>query len=225
MTWSLLDIRGRRKYLTSNERAGFIRAAYDTPTPAGTFCLTLAITGARISEVLALTRERFDQASGAIVFETLKRRRKGVFRAVPVPVELFLHLDQFHRLTTTSDDRIWPFSRPTAWKYVKAMMATANTPAIVSQPRALRHAFGVEAVQQRIALSLIKKWLGHAKIETTAIYAEPIGEEERELARLTWSAIVDRPTTGDRSYANPTASVASRPNSSTLRNEQSSVFR
>jgi integrase/recombinase XerD len=48
------------------------------------------------------------------------------------------------------------------------------------------HAFGVGAVQQRIALSIIKRWLGHAKIETTAIYASPIGEEERALARLMW---------------------------------------
>ena len=46
------------------------------------------------------------------------------------------------------------------------------------------HAFGVEAVQQRIALSVVKKWLGHAKIEAPAIYADPVGEEERALARL-----------------------------------------
>ncbi len=59
----------------------------------------------------------------------------------------------------------------------------------MAKPRALRHAFGVEAVQKRIALSVIKKWLGHAKIETTAIYADPVGEEERALARLTWEGL------------------------------------
>lgn len=197
MTWSLLDVRGRRKYLTSSERAAFIKAAYETPTPAGSFCLTLALTGARISEVLALTAERIDSASGVVVFETLKRRQKGIFRAVPVPTELLAHLDRLHCLTNASDKRIWSFSRPTAWKYVKAMMLVSNVPATVSKPRALRHAFGVEAVQKRIALSLVKKWLGHAKIETTAIYADPIGDEERELASLTWSAILDRPATDD----------------------------
>jgi hypothetical protein len=55
-----------------------------------------------------------------------------------------------------------------------------------AMPKALRHAFAIEAVQQGIALSVIKKWLGHAKIETTALYADPIGEEERALARLRW---------------------------------------
>jgi len=53
----------------------------------------------------------------------------------------------------------------------------------------LRHAFGVDAVQNRIALSLVKKWLGYAKIETTAIYADPIGAEERALARLMWKRL------------------------------------
>ena len=58
-----------------------------------------------------------------------------------------------------------------------------------SKPKALRHVFAVEAVQQRIALSLIKKWLGHGKIETTALYAEPVGDEERALANLMWEAV------------------------------------
>jgi site-specific recombinase XerD len=59
----------------------------------------------------------------------------------------------------------------------------------LAKPRALRHAFGVDAVQNRIALSLVKKWLGYAKIETTAIYADPIGAEERALARLMWKRL------------------------------------
>lgn len=58
----------------------------------------------------------------------------------------------------------------------------------LAPPRALRHAFGVEAVWQRISLSVIKRWLGHAKIGATAIYSCPIGDEARALARLMWPA-------------------------------------
>lgn len=32
----------------------------------------------------------------------------------------------------------------------------------------------------------IKKWLGHAKFETTAIYLDATGDEERELAERMW---------------------------------------
>jgi hypothetical protein len=35
----------------------------------------------------------------------------------------------------------------------------------------------------REPLPVVKKWLGHASLETTAIYLDLIGEEERELAK------------------------------------------
>ncbi len=65
-------------------------------------------------------------------------------------------------------------------------MRLANEPDYVSKPKALRHAFGAEAVLNKASLSLVKKWMGHAKIETTEIYTSLIGDEERTLARLTW---------------------------------------
>jgi len=35
----------------------------------------------------------------------------------------------------------------------------------------------------------VQRWLGHARIETTAIYAGTIREELRNLARRAWSAL------------------------------------
>lgn len=192
MAWSLFDGRGQRKYLTPKERAAFIEAAARADPMTATFCLTLALTGARISEILQLTPERIDANNGAIALETLKRRERGVFRAIPVPKEFIRYLESVHDIRGALNDadlrgrRLWSWSRTTAWKRVKKIMQTAGVPANVAKPKALRHAFGVEAVQEKIALSLIKKWLGHTKIETTAIYADPIGNEERALARLMW---------------------------------------
>jgi integrase/recombinase XerD len=194
MEWSLFDLHGRRKYLTPAERRDFIRAATARGDAVGTFCLVLALTGARISEVLALTINRVDERDGCLIFETLKRRRRGVFRAVPVPPEL---IERVSNLLVQgsgtnahgSETRIWTFSRTTAWKRVKQVMLAVGVHPSVAKPRALRHAFGVGAVQRRIALSVIKRWLGHTKIETTAIYADPVGDEERELARLMWEEV------------------------------------
>ena len=126
-----------------------------------------------------------------IVFETLKRRQWGLFRAVPVPTEL---IDRLISSTGQHDssrdlrryDRIWGFGRTSAWKKLKQMMLAAGVDPCVAKPRAQRHAFGDKAVQQKIALSLVKRWLGHAKIETTAVYTSPIGEEERARARRMW---------------------------------------
>ena len=38
----------------------------------------------------------------------------------------------------------------------------------------------------RVSPLLIKRWMGHAKLETTEVYSAVIGAEERSLARLTW---------------------------------------
>jgi integrase len=190
MNWSLFDARGLRKYLTPVERAAFIAAALKADPNASSFCLTLALTGARISEVLTLTADRLDQGEGTVILETLKRRRKGLFRAVPVPRKLLCYLVAIHDLPRHPlKERLWKFSRPTAWKRVGDVMVAADIGPGQAKPKALRHAFAVEAVQQRIALSLSKKWLGHAKIETTAFYAEPVGDEERALGQLMWQGV------------------------------------
>jgi integrase/recombinase XerD len=89
----LYDTQGQRLYLTAEERAAFLTAAAQAPRQVRTFCHVLHYTGCRISEALALTPRRVDLASQVLVFETLKKRRRGVFRAVPVPDSLLERLD------------------------------------------------------------------------------------------------------------------------------------
>ena len=92
----LFDAEGRRLYFTEEERRAFMAAAAKAPREVRTFCGVLHATGCRISEALALTAERIDLAGRVIVFESLKKRRRGVFRAVPVPPELLDTLDMVH---------------------------------------------------------------------------------------------------------------------------------
>ena len=191
MSGSLFDQAGRRKYLTARERFAFAREAYRQGGEVATFCLTLAFTGARISEVLALTPDRIDGGDGVIVFETLKRRKAGVYRAVPVPMNLITMLRRVHNLGAVGRDpkeRLWKWCRTTAWKRVKAVMQAANIGDQLAMPRAARHAFGANSTQNAVPLNMIQRWMGHARIETTAIYTDVIGSEERKLARRAWSS-------------------------------------
>lgn len=186
MTQTLFDRTGNRKYLVARERLAFVRAACSEGGEVGTFCLTLAITGARISEVLALTVNRIDVSDEAIIFETLKQRRKHIYRAVPVPGTLIPLLTLY---AVGKEDRLWPWGRTNGWKVVKAVMRKAGIAERLCKPKALRHAFAVEAGQKGIPLNIVQRWLGHARIETTAIYASAIGDEERNLARRAWSSL------------------------------------
>jgi len=183
----LFDRNGARKYLTRAERIAFISAAKQAEPYIETFCLTLAYTGARISEVLALIPARVDMGAQAITIECLKKRVRGIFRAVPVPVELLARLEAVHHTSAGSPERLWPWGRTKAWGVVKKVMADAGVAGPWTMPKGLRHGFGVAGVAEAgVPLDMMKKWLGHARIETTAIYTNAIGTEERAIAERMW---------------------------------------
>jgi integrase/recombinase XerD len=87
---------GLRKYLTAGERDGFLREAEQADRAVRTLCMTLTYAGCRLSEALALIADRVDLAAGVLTFESLKKRRTGVYRSVPVPPALLDALDLVH---------------------------------------------------------------------------------------------------------------------------------
>jgi len=182
----MFDRSGNRKYVNSAERKAFLRAIgteHDLSRRA--FLLTLFHTGCRISEALNVAVGRVDFANNSITFETLKRRRLGCFRAVPAPDELTRDLRSLAE-GMQHNERLWKFSRPTAYRLVKATMRRARIVGGMACPKGLRHGHGVACVAVKIPLTTIQKWLGHARIETTAIYLDVLGEEERALAKRLW---------------------------------------
>jgi integrase len=182
----MFDRSGGRKYLNGRERKASLRGLTAEKDPSRrAFLLTLFHTGCRISEALNVRVERVDLTNSAITFETLKRRKHGCFRAVPVPDELTSDLSSLVQ-AMQPNERVWKFSRPTAYRLVKAKMKQAHINGGMACPKGLRHGFGVACVAAKIPLTLIQKWLGHARIETTAIYLDVLGEEERGLARRIW---------------------------------------
>lgn len=187
---SLYTQGGLRKYLNAAERLRFIAAAKAFPRPdIGALCLTVACTGCRISEALALTPASVDAESGFIAVRSLKKRKAGiVVREIPAPQDLLalLGADCFRR--EQSSDRLWHLSRSRAWQLIKEVMRLAGiAPGIHATPKGLRHGFGLHAVRSGVPLNLVQRWLGHARLETTAIYLQAMGTEERELAARMWT--------------------------------------
>lgn len=188
----LYDRKGRRKYLTASERNAFLAATHNLPAAERTFCLTLAYTGARISEVLSVLPRQIDQTTRCVVYETLKQRRRGIFRAVPIPADFLSEIDQIHKLYAAQLDpalcikRIWPWSRTTAWARVRACMAIAGISGPHASPKGLRHSFAVSALQAGVPINFVRRWLGHARLSTTEVYCDAIGEEEQDIAMRFW---------------------------------------
>ena len=68
------------------------------------------------------------------------------------------------------------------------MREAAITAGPHATPKGLRHSFGLHAIRSDVPLNLVQRWLGHASMNTTAIYLQAIGDEEREIAARMWHA-------------------------------------
>lgn len=129
---------------------------------------------------------RVDLSGGTISIRSLKKRKdtsgsqKIVYKAVPVPPD---YLDTAHGIREAQKSRkrasasIWPLSRVRVWQIVKRIMIEAGIPdAPQRSPKGLRHGFGINATVNGIPLHMLQKWMGHAQLSTTAIYADAVGK-------------------------------------------------
>ena len=164
--------------------ARFLAATNSTDPATRAFCHLLAHAGCRISEALAITPQHIDREAKRVIFRTLKRR-KITFRAVPVSDALMKEL--LHLAAPLGDeDRLWPWARQTAWRKVKAAMDAARIDGAMAMPKGLRHAYGIRAASSNVPPNLIQRWLGHASPDTTALYLDAVGNEERMFAKRMW---------------------------------------
>ena len=133
---SLYASGGERKYLNLAERQRALAAMILLPPERALFALTLAWTGARLSEILALRASSFQIERGVVSICTLKRRRPCV-REVPIPPELMAALNEHfgladkQRYAETANRRLWPWCRVTAWRFIKQVM---NRAGIIGSP-------------------------------------------------------------------------------------------
>ena len=197
----LFDASGHRKYLSPSERERFRQAADEADGDTATFCLMLLYSGCRISEALNLRVRHIDFEAQAVTFETLKQRRDGIYRQVPLPEEFLRNLRQIHDLEKRQGMKkersqfIWTsqwkqkdkqWTRKTAYSRVMRIMEAAGLEGVKASPKGLRHGFAIACLDKGIPLNLVQKWMGHSSITTTAIYANATGEEERSIAARLW---------------------------------------
>ena len=188
----LFDSSGQRKYLTPVEREKFRDAAKKQVAEVRTFCLMIYYTGCRISEALDVLRSRIDFDGQAVIIESLKKRKKGVYRQIPLPesfldeINLVHRLKQIRRGETRRDWKLWDWSRRTATRRVDEVMIAAGISGLPATAKGIRHAFAIACLEKQIPINMVSKWLGHARLETTAIYANALGQEERNIAARLW---------------------------------------
>ncbi len=194
----LYDQYNNRLYINPEERDRFIKAASQIDCDIRSFCLTLLYTGIRLSEARELTVAAVQLDSRLISVRCLKKRNRHVMREVPIPPALVESLECVHGIRTIQKNMVhahtkflWsyngrPLARTTAYRWVKRVMDDAGIVGMQASPKGLRHGYGIHAIRSGIQLHMLKKWMGHASMNTTAIYATAIGKEELALADRMW---------------------------------------
>ena len=155
------------------------------PIEERAFCLLLLFTGCRISEALELTGAQIDFDGGYVILRSLKKRANNKFRMVPVPDEFIKVIGDLLDMSA-SNDRVWQWGRTKGWQVIKRVMSSAGIEGPHACPKGLRHGFGVAAIRRGVPLNLVQRWLGHRDLATTAIYADVVGDDEREIAARFW---------------------------------------
>lgn len=192
----LFTTSGQRKYMAATERGKFKAAALELEDKSlRMFCLMLLYTGCRISEALGVMVRSLDYEAKAVTIESLKKRRKGIFRQVPLPSGYLDDLDLVFEIASRQKkakaakeltERLWPMSRATASRKVDNVMKKAGLSGIQATPKGLRHNFAIHCLERQVPLNLISRWMGHSSMATTAIYANALGQEEYAIASRLW---------------------------------------
>ena len=139
-----------------------------------------------------MTVGSIDYNHKCVVIESLKKRRKGIFRQIPIPDTFLDELQMIHNIKKrqtgkkANKDKIWTWARNTAYLKIMAVMKASDLKGIHACPKGLRHSFAIHCLEKNIPLNLVSKWMGHSSLEVTAIYANALGEEERNIASRIW---------------------------------------
>lgn len=131
----------------------------------------LAMTGARVSEALAVRVADVDLMRLVVTVPTIKRKGgRKESRDIRLDEAYAAHL-----LSGASDDgRLFRITRQGVWKAMKKAAAKAGVDPSRAHPHALRHGFAIANVEAGTPLAVLRAWLGHASYASTLVYTREV---------------------------------------------------
>ncbi len=169
--------------LSRDEEQRLIQFAYRDTGERGLLIKTLFQTGARVSEFVNIKVEDFFLDEAMLL---IAKGKGGKSRYVPIlpdlAQELRTHLGQRATGHLFETNRHLPYSPRRIQQIVKATAAKAKIKKRV-YPHLLRHSVATTLLERGMPIEQIQKFLGHAKLETTQVYAESTPEMIKDSYR------------------------------------------
>jgi integrase/recombinase XerD len=169
--------------LSRAEEQRLIQAAYRDNSEHGLLIKTLFQTGTRVSEFIHI---RVQDVYFEEMMILIQQAKGGKSRYVPImpdlAQELRTHLGARATGYLFESNRHLPYSARRVQQIVKEKAAQAKIKKRV-YPHLLRHSVATTLLERGMPLEQIQKFLGHAKLETTQIYAESTTEMIKESYR------------------------------------------
>jgi len=149
--------------------------------------LFLRYTGARISEVAGIDDQAdVDYRTGDVTMAVLKRHnphKKKMRKMVPVPLQAVKKLSRYLAQFPEMKGKAFSVDRSNFFVIFKKLALECRFSKTLAHPHVLRHTRAMEMVRAGVPLTIVKKILGHANLNTTAVYLQFSGQEAKSILK------------------------------------------
>lgn len=149
--------------------------------------LFLRYTGARISEVTGIDDQAdVDYRTGDVTMAVLKRHnphKKKIRKMVPVPLQAVKKLARYLAQYPEMKGKALSIDRSNFFGIFKKLALECGFPKTLAHPHVMRHTRAMEMIRAGVPLTIVQQILGHANLNTTAVYLQFSGQEAKAILR------------------------------------------
>ncbi len=156
----------------------------------GRYWLTFLVarfTGARIGEVLEINDATdIDFRNAEIKLITLKKRNKNgktPIRIIPVPGNITSETATYLAEHPDMKGTVFSLDQGNFRRIFYEHANSAKIPRDLAHPHILRHTRAIELLRAGIPVTLVQDMLGHASLNTTAVYLRISGQEAKSILK------------------------------------------